>query len=689
MKNILLFCPAVFLGAFLLFLVQPVIGKYLLPWFGGSPSVWTTCLLFFQLLLLGGYAYAHLLHRLATRKQVQIHVALLLAAIALGGWLYATWGSPILPSAALKPSAGAAPAWSLFKLLLAGIGLPYFLLSSSASLLQSWYYRMAPDRSAYVFYIVSNTASLLALLGYPFLVEPAFALKTQALLWSGGFMAYAVLCAACAVRLRHAPPPLQSATDEKAAAPGWRDYARWTVLAACGVLMLMSTTNQMTIDIPPVPFLWVLPLALYLLSYIVGFVDHLRNGQTAYILLLGLASGLAWYVMADGVDWPMWVQIAAHGTILFTVCLFCHNALYRTRPHPSQLTGFYLCLSAGGALGGLFVAVAAPLVFTHYWEYQVALVLAAVLAVLAVYRNPQSLLRRIRHVLWLLVAALAFAVSYGPATDARDALHRSRNFFGTLRVDQTDDVMGLVNTLYHGRISHGAQYPDPEWSSAPTTYYTESSGVGRAIDALRNGRAGTPLRVGMVGLGTGTLAAYGRAGDQFRFYDINPQVVALANDPAFFTYLRDSAATIETVLGDARLQLERELAQSGPNRFDLLVLDAFSGDSVPAHLLTKEAFALYLRHLAPDGLIAVHISNRYLSFMPLMRAVMDEFALHGVLIYNDDDTDMLADSTEWAILSPALANLAEELLENDTAHEYPGSIRIWTDDYSNLFSLFE
>jgi hypothetical protein len=692
LKKSLAYYPAIFLGAFLLFMVQPIIGKYLLPWFGGAPSVWTTCLLFFQILLLAGYAYAHFLQRLEFRTQASIHLLLLGAAVAGGGVLFFVWGSPILPAASLKPHGDDAPAWAIFRLLLTGIGLSYFLLSTSASLLQAWFHRMEPSKSAYFFYVVSNAASLLALLSYPFLIEPVLPLKTQALTWSGGFAAYAAICTYCALQLRRAAPPQPRTPAEPdtagEATPRLRDALHWTVLAACGVLMLMSATNQMTLDVPPVPFLWVLPLALYLLSYIIGFIDRLKNLQNLYILMLGLAGIAAWYLIVEDIEFEMPVQIAGHCFILFTVCLFCHNALFRSRPHPSQLTAFYLCISLGGALGGIFVAVIAPRIFSSYWEYQISLVLAVVLAVVSLHRNPGGLLHKARWIGWMLVVVLAVAITYGPFDEGRSALYRGRNFFGSLRVDQSEQPEGKLNTLYHGRIGHGGQFTDAALSKIITTYYTAESGVGLAIQALEDRMPDSPLRMGVVGLGAGTLAAYGRPGDAYRLYEINPQVIALARNPEIFTFLQDSDAAIETVLGDGRIQLERELRERGSNQFNLLVLDAFSGDAPPAHLLTKEAFALYLEHLAPDGLIAVNISNRYINFMPLMRAVKNEFSLYGVLIYNEATALNYTEASDWIIFSPSTENMTAELWYNDTFEDYPGTVRIWTDDYSNLLTLF-
>lgn len=687
-KNIV-FYPAVFLGAFLLFLVQPMIGKYLLPWFGGSPSVWTTCLLFFQTLLLAGYAYAHFVQRLTPGRQALLHALLLVGALAAAGFRLVQWGSPVLPAAGMRPSQAASPVWSVFYLLLISIGPAYFLLSTSASLLQAWFHRVAPTRSVYFFYIISNTASLLALVSYPFLLEPFLTLKAQALVWSGGFGLYVLFCMVCALRLKGSDSGAEvksSAAEHAAPRLGPGAVFRWILLSACGVLMLMASTNQITQDVPPVPFLWILPLALYLLSFIIGFMDRLKRLQPLYILMLGAAGAAAYYLISIGVDNSMRLQIAAHSFILFAICLFCHNELYRSRPPEARLTGFYLCLALGGVLGGVFAAVVAPRVFNQLWEYQIALVLAALLAARAIYRNPRGLLYRIRFFAYPAVSVLALAVTYGPIHDNPNTLYASRNFFGTLRVLQVKDETGTRNVLYHGRIDHGSQYTDTRRSQLPTSYFTANSGIALAFDSLRT-FINRPLRVGMLGVGVGTLASYGHSGDLFRLYEINPQIIRLAGQSPFFSYLKQSPATIETVQGDGRIELERELKNPGPQRFDLLILDAFSGDSPPAHLLTREAFELYLRHLAPDGLLAVHISNRYINFSPLMRAVQKEFNLAAVLIYDDGTTGLSAFETEWVILSPSYQNISDELRARDLFEENPEQVRIWTDDYSNLLPL--
>ncbi len=685
MKTKVLFSVSVFLGAFLLFQIQPLIGKYFLPWFGGAAAVWTTCLMFFQLLLLGGYAYAHALQRFAPRRQVVIHHSLLILTVLAGVVLCFVWGSPILPSIDWRAEHAGRPTWNVFRLLLISIGAAYFLLSTSASLLQAWFHRVEPTQSPYLFYIVSNTASLLALLSYPFLIEPVFTLKTQALLWSGGFFIYVVVCLLASRRvwpiltIESGEP---QTNDEKK--PGWRQYCLWISLAGCGVLALMAITNQMTQDIPPVPFLWILPLVLYLLTYIIAFIDRLCGWQDFYISLMGCAGLTAWYLMHQGLELDIIKQIAGYGFILFSICLFCHNALYRRKPQPRYLTNFYLSISLGGVLGGIFVAAIAPHLFRQYWEYQLCLIFAALLAVVSVYSNRRSVFYKARHALWVIVPIFAFFISQKALQKKEQSVYMERNFFGGVRVALEYNKCIPIYSLMHGQINHGMQIHHPKFSARPTTYFTETGGGGLAILNHPKRLSGEPMRVGLIGMGVGVLAAYGQAGDHYRFYEIDPTVIRLAQDHRWFSYLKDTKAEVEIVEGDGRISLERELTE-GSNEYDILVVDVFSGDHIPAHILTLEAFELYLSHLANDGVIAINISNRYLDLRPVLWQVRDHYELEGACVYDQGNSRISADST-WVLLSRVPIN--QEVVRRST-HQAVRTIHPWTDQYSNLLNLLK
>ena len=681
------FACTVFLGSFLLFQVQPLIGKYLLPWFGGAPAVWLTCLMFFQLLLLGGYAYAHSMQRFRPARQAALHAGLLAVALTAGGFLIFAWGSPLLPDLSWRPGGTERPVWHILRLLLVSIGLSYFLLSAGASLLQAWFHRVQPERSPYIFYIVSNTASLLALLSYPLLIEPLLTIRQQAWLWSGGFTVYVLLCAGCAVRIWHLPYSQtlahQIVHNKKLSLSR---LSLWTLLSFCSVLALMSVTNQMTQDVPPVPFLWILPLSVYLLSYIIGFMEKQRNWQSIYIYLLVCAFAAVWTLSRQGLEVEIRQQIVIYSLILLAVCLFCHNALYRAKPDPRHLTGFYLCISVGGALGGLFTVLAAPFLFKGYWEYPLMLILAGILAVGFIYTDPQTrrTFRPVRH--FFPVALIAFSVFLGNEVmkKFRDSVYTGRNFFGSVRVtvEMNNDIP--IYSLLHGKINHGMQIDHPVLRTRPTTYFTANSGVGLALQ-VKQQQSG-PMRVGVLGLGIGTLAVYGREGDVYRMYEIDPEVIGLAETAPYFSYLRDCKAEINVVSGDGRISLERE----PDNRFDLLVLDAFSGDSPPAHLLTLEAFELYLTHLVRDGVIAVNISNRYLDLLPVLVQVRNHFNLHAAYIQSAGDRKISANA-QWVLLTrdeefirqPAIARV--DLLKTRKIRR----IRPWTDDYSNLLRVMK
>ena len=538
----MLHAAIIFLSSFLLFLVQPLIARLILPWFGGSAAVWTTCMLFFQTVLLAGYGYAHFLNaKLPGKLQPLVHTILLALAVAL---------LPIAPGEAWKPAGGEEPVSRILLLLAASVGLPYFLLASTSPLLQAWYVRAKPGGNPYRLFAISNFASLAALVGYPFLVEPVFTAREQVVGWSFLFAGFAVLCAAVSWLTPPAAEQKEVSNSENSKAP----YLLWLGLSATGSALLLAVTNHLTQNVASVPLLWLAPLTLYLLSFILTF-----EGQGWYrprwvwpLLLAGLGV-MAWILTDSSYHYDLPVQLGVFLPGLLLGCFFCHGELYRLRPAAERLTGFYLTVSAGGALGGVLVAVAAPLAFNGYYELGAALVALALLAALRF--AAVNLVARIAS-LGVLLGVAAAAV-YDGFSDRQDVRAASRSFYGVLRVKEYGEPGDVTHLrrLVHGTIMHGEQFTHETLRRKPTTYYEPTSGVGVAI-ASRQGR---PVRVGVVGLGTGTIAAYGRAGDLYRFYEIDPDVVRVARSD--FTYLSDSAAKIEIALGDARLTLEREAPQ--------------------------------------------------------------------------------------------------------------------------------
>src|SRR5262245_42393626 len=589
----LVFALTIFVGAFLLFQIQPMIGKFILPWFGGGPGIWTTCMLFFQLLLLGGYAYAHFLSRhLAWRKQVVTHLALLAAAIAL---------LPIIPSDYWKPHGGRDPRLQILLLLAASVGLPYFVLSATGPLMQQWFSGVRPGASPYRLYALSNAGSLLALLSYPFVFEICFSRRTQASLWAAGLVGFGGCCCFCAFKVWKAAGSSGGAAGLRAgpevAPVPWLSKALWLALPACASVLLLASTNKICQYVAVIPFLWVVPLAIYLLTFIICFDSPRWYRRAPYAVLLALALALICWSLFSADLLSLYLQLAAYCGGLFVCCMVCHGELYLLRPAPSQLTAFYLMIAAGGALGGLFVTAGAPFLFSDYLELHWGLLLCAVLFLIAWMHNPQrgrfgtfGLAGRASGIAATVVLGLVLLVH--SRQSARSIVERTRNFYGVLTLFREDPSRSGLSSLRlaHGVITHGLQVSDPVLSRLTTSYYGESSGVGRAI-AVGSGR---PRRIGIIGLGVGTLAAYARAGDSLRIYEINPEVERVARSR--FSYLSNCAGRVEVTLGDARLSLDSEPGQS----FDLLVVDAFSGDAIPMHLLTQEAFILYQRHLRSE-----------------------------------------------------------------------------------------
>jgi spermidine synthase/MFS family permease len=666
------YAGTIFLSSFLLFLVQPLIARLILPWFGGSAAVWTTCMLFFQALLLAGYAYAHWLTRLSSKRaEVVIHTVLLLAAVAT---------LPIAPSEAWKPVGTEEPVTRILLLLGASVGLSYFLLASTSPLLQAWFSRARPGENPYRLFAVSNLASLLALIGYPFIVEPFLGGVQQVQVWSWLFAAFALACAAMAwMTPRQAIESAAEATATEERSP----WVLWLALSATGSVLLLAVTNHLTQNVAAVPLLWLVPLTLYLLTFIIAFEGKgWYQLEWLWAILLALIGAMGWLLVDSDYDFDLVVQLAVFLPGMFIGCLFCHGELYKLRPAPARLTSFYLAVSLGGAIGGLLVAVVAPLVFNGYYELGVGLVVLSTLAALrlgTVGKIPA-------FVSLALLLGIAASAAYDSFRYHRDVRVATRSFYGVLRVKEygRPGEESHMRRLVHGAIMHGEQYLDDKYRTQLTTYYHEDSGIGAAIRSLPEDR---PAKVGVIGLGTGTIAAYGRKGDTYRFYDIDARVMEIARTQ--FTYLGDSAAKIELALGDARLTLERE----PPQNFDVLAVDAFSSDAIPVHLITREALGTYLRHMKPDGIVAFHVSNRFLDLIPVVARLAQEQGAHAVLVRDDPDEeeDHRRSRSDWVLVSRDPAALKREAMverEATEAEDRP-EWRTWTDDYSNLIQILK
>lgn len=684
-----LFLLTVFTSAFLLFQVQPLISKYILPWFGGSPAVWTTCMLFFQLTLFAGYVYAHLLvARLTPKWQALTHIALLAVALSF---------LPISPSEHWKPIDAANPAWRIMSLLAVTVGLPYFILSATGPLLQGWFLKTVPGRSPYRLYALSNIGSLLALLTYPFVFEPGFTTSIQAQLWSAAFVVFAVACAACALLMARQSQyaDLKVFNDESASVPsaGQTEGSQrpapgqislWFGLAAVPSTLLLATTNQVCADIASVPFLWVLPLSLYLLSFILCFdSDRWYNRQLFGISLGAFAVASSYLLWDAALSWHTvpWiaVQAAVFFGLLFCSCMVCHGELVRLKPDPSYLTVFYLSISAGGALGGLFVGMVAPMVFDILLELHIGIVAGCLLLLAVLYRDESSpLYRGQQPAIWATmvfgIIALGWTLNAHANRITRNSISVARNFYGTLRVDAFRDSY----ILKHGQIRHGHQFRDAERRRLPTSYYGHESGCGLV---LKQHRPDKPMRVGLIGLGSGTLATYSRPGDYYRMYEINPAVVDMARE--YFTYLTEAEGELETIVADGRIALERE----EPQRFDVLVLDAFSGDAIPTHLLTQECGKLYLKHLAEDGILAVHVTNRHVNLVPVCNGLAKEFGFKGLATVSFRNPDVGTNQATWILLSRSAESLDRIDFGKTQTSPLGEEAILWTDNFSNLLSV--
>jgi SAM-dependent methyltransferase len=667
-----LFALTIFTSAFLLFLVQPIIAKQILPWFGGSAAVWTTCLVFFQGALLAGYAYADLVvRRLSLPRQALLHCSLLVASLL---------ALPIVPAAFWKPGGSENPLALILGLLGVTLGLPYFLLSTTSPLLQAWFARRYPGRDPYRLFALSNFASLAALLAYPFAIEPWIPTRTQALLWSAGYALFAVLCIAAAWQNRgiEAPPGVtRVAPDAGTPPPTFARQLLWCSLAATSSVLLLSVTTHITQNVAAVPLLWVVPLTIYLTTFILCFESsRLYPRETMLPIAAATLGVMAWCLADPRLTHELALQLGVFCLGLFVVCMFCHGELARLKPAPRYLTRFYLMVSLGGAAGAALVGIVAPLVLPAYFELPLGLVAAAVLLAWQVRTDA-----RIFGLLAMVAGVVAIGCAIWHVVEFYDTtILTARNFYGVLRVQQSGvSDASRHRTLVSGTIMHGLQYAAPEFRRQPTSYYTTTSGIGRVLETLHPRK--DPLRVGVIGLGTGTLAAYGTPGDVYRFYDINPAVVAIAKRD--FTYLADSEARVETPLGDARLTLERE----PPADLDLLAVDAFSSDAIPVHLITAEALALYAKHMRPGGLIAFHVTNRFLDLVPVVAGIAAANAMQAVWIHDEGD-DALANRSDWVLVSNNRALLASPRIADAATPITPHpEWSVWTDDFNNLFQV--
>jgi SAM-dependent methyltransferase len=671
--EVLPYASTIFLSAFLLFLVQPLIAKQILPWFGGSAAVWTTCMLFFQTVLLLGYAYADGAVRwLRPRTQVTVHIVLLVLSLV---------SLPIIADASWKPTGSEEPILRILGLLAATIGLPYLMLSSTTPLMQAWYWQRYRADVPYRLFALSNFASLLALLGYPVLVEPWLSGSEAARYWSVLYGVFVVACGVTGIATVRAhaaaPAEVRTAPQTGPVTPLTAGtVALWLALAGMGSALLLAVTNHVTQNIASVPFLWVLPLALYLLTFIICF-DHPRwYRREIFVPLLGLALPLmAW--QTDSLDLQVAAPLFAAG--LFIGCMFCHGELSRLRPDPRHLTLYYLMIALGGALGALIVAIGAPLALSGYYEMQIALVLVAVLA-----------LARLMHT-HLVVKLGGFAVTVlvgwfawqGVQSFREDVRVMERDFYGVVRTKDRMDVFPF-RAMYHGAINHGGQLLDPKMIMSPTSYFGPTSGYGRVFASLPPG----PRTVGVIGLGAGALAAYAQPQDHWVFYEIAPSVIRIAQQE--FSYLKGSAAKTEIILGDGRLSLERE----APRGYDVLAIDAFSGDSIPMHLLTREALAVYLKHLKPDGVLVFQATNRFVDILPVIRRLADEQGLYTAHVADGPDysegPEYWLSGTDQVIVTrnprfvqaPRIKEVAQPAPERK-------DLPVFTDDYYNLLRILK
>ena len=688
-----LFATAIFLGAFLLFQVQPIIGKYILPWFGGTSFVWITSLLFFQTLLLAGYTYAFLLTKMSFKKQILLHLTLIILVTATIFYTFTLWPTPLMPGADWKLPDSYSPIMQVLGVLSVSIGLPYFLLSTTSTLLQRWYSKASTHKTPYTLYAISNAGSLLAIATYPFLIEPLFKIQTQAFIWTAAFILFsALLCMVGVILWRNTKKTGKNELPvnnlQKYYPVSSETFFFWLLLPAISSLLLLSVTHQMTQSVAPIPFLWLLPLGLYLLSFILAFGEKhpVNKNLYAYGTLLLIPSLLLFLMIPVGLV----MQLSVYTIFLFCCFMLFHTELYKRKPQPQHLNMFYLIIAAGSVAGASIVAVIAPLFFKGmFWEFYLGLLLCCFFSIFALVADKKVSFSR--FLIFNTFIFFIFIIGISFIERAYSGSGVFRNFYGVLRITEKQTDRGKLTCLLNGKIIHGCQHSSPALRNKPIMYYSEKSGVYLAVQSLKEIQTKTQqknVNIGIIGLGTGTLAAFGQKGDLIKFYELNPVDIELAKTQ--FTYITDSPATVQLVQGDARLSLEKELIENKKQNFDLFVIDAFNDDAIPVHLLTKEAFTLYLTHLSSNrSIIAVHISTTYIDLRPVIEQVAKHNKMHVAYIQSSHVDDITA-PTLWALLSTDKNSLnTPEINKAKQRANHLPQVRMWTDDYSNIFNLLK
>ena len=744
----------IFLSAFLLFQVQPIVARFVLPWFGGSAAVWNTCMLFFQVALLAGYCYSHLVTKwLQPRQQWILHIILL----AISAFFL-----PVQPAEFWKPQGNESITIAILALLAASIGLPFLMLSTTGPLIQAWQSRTHPSFPTYRMFALSNTGSLLALLSYPFLIEPFLTRVQQSWIWSGGYITFALLCcysgwqifglgktgsspapdesdgAATEQNISNEGLPAKHGNPDESVLPAERESGRekeaiggtravasvpetesdspglglcvlWMLLAAAASAMLLATTNQMCQEVASVPFLWILPLSLYLVTFIISFDSPRWYQQWFFLPMLIISIFLGAFLLLAGLNTPLPLQVAGYAFVMFFCCMSCHGELAQMKPATSYLTLFYLMISVGGALGGLFIVLVAPNIFKGYHEFHLLLIMCGVLCTGVYYLNRLSHGKPIPLASWLALPAVVTAsvlvfVQFQTefeSTENLEIIYKARNSYGTVTIkerrdSETGEPKRLI--LYNGRIKHGMEMLTTDLVNQPLSYYSTPSGVGRSVLYKRGVAGEQKIKIGVIGLGTGTMASWCRPQDEVVFYEINPQVKDVAEN--VFSYLQrleQSGGQVRIEMGDARIRLEHQIQDQQLQQFDVLVVDAFSSDAIPVHLLTLESLDIYMQHLKEDGILAVHISNRYLNLEPICYNLAQARGLKSRLVRNNNDDELEIDASSWVLITRD-GQFVDWLEDFQYSKSWETAMKtwsagaketMWTDDFINLVSIIE